>query len=64
MITEQKRSKSTIMIKGLIALLVLSLKHFLDYDLPNEIVNVFSEVVLTGYSMYAIGNSPRIKGEY
>ena len=64
MLKEQKRSESKIMIRGIITLIVLLLKHIFDYDVPIEIVDTVLELSLTGYGMYAIGNSPRIKGEY
>lgn len=64
MLREQKRIESGIMIRGIITLLVLLAKHIFDYEVPNEIVDVVIELLLTGYGLYAVGNSPRVKGEY
>ena len=64
MLKEQDRIKSGVMIRGIIALIVMLVKHIYNYQVPNEIVDLVLELLLVGYGIYAVGNSPRIKGEY
>ena len=64
MLREQKRRESKVMIKGFVVLGIFLLKELFKYELPSEIADTVIEVALSVYMAYAIGNSPRIKGEY
>ena len=64
MLREQKRVESSVMIKGIITLIVLLTKEISGYEIPNNIVDTVTTLLLGAYSIYAVGNSPRIKGEY
>lgn len=61
---EQKRRESRVMVLGLVSLFALVMKHFTDYDIPNEILDALVELLLSVYVAYSVGNSPRIRGEY
>ena len=64
MIREQNKFDSGIMIRGIITLIVLLTKEIGGYEIPNDIVDTVTTLLLGAYAMYSIGNSPRIKGEY
>ena len=64
MLREQKRTESGVMIRGILTLIVMFVKHIFNYEIPNEILDIVFELALTTYGVYTVGNSPRIKGEY
>ena len=61
---EQKRRQSRVMVQGLVILGAFLLKELFKYELPSEITDTIVEVAMSAYIAYAVGNSPRIKGEY
>ena len=61
---EQSRSESQVMIRGLVLLLLLILKNLFDVEVPDELIDKLIELSVSVYIAYAVGNSPRIKGEY
>ena len=60
----QPRSKSKIMITGMVLLVTLLLKNIAGIEVPNEVVDTIIEAVLAIYIAYAVGNNPSIKGDY